>query len=205
MSDPVTQALDREAQERLPFIAVVEFRTDYKPQPDGSQKPIEWVSWVKKGVQGTPPITEEKISRLMKSPENPIWQVIKPYYDRWKEGQGAPIDGTPLAAWPGATPQLVKALEPANIRSVEDLARMEDSSISKLAIPHLREKQKQARAYLEAMISTSAVASENLKLRETVEAMQARMAELEGALKDMEAEEEAPKRRGRPPKMVMAN
>jgi hypothetical protein len=38
--------------------------------------------------------------------------VLKPYYDNWKAGQAAPVNGTPLAAWPGATPQLVKALTP---------------------------------------------------------------------------------------------
>lgn len=202
MSDPITLAKQREEADRLPFIAVQEFRIDYQPQPDGTQKPIEWVAWAKKGVQN-PSIMEEKIDRLKKSPENPIWQVIEPHYKRWKEGQSSPVEGTPLAAWPGATPQLVKALEPANIRSVEDLARMEDSAIMRIGIPGLRDKQKYARAYLEAQISTASVASENLKLRELVESMAAKIADLEAAVND--TPEEAPKRRGRPPKMQVVS
>lgn len=211
MSDPITLAKQREEADRLPFIAVQEFRIEYVPQPDGSQKAVEWVAWVKKGTQN-PSVTEEKVVRLSKYPDNPIWQVIEPYYVRWKKGQTDPVEGTPLAAWPGATPQLVKALEPANIRSVEDLARMEDSAIQKLAIPALRDKQKLARAYLDAQVSTSAVASENKKLREEVEFLREQMKELRAAVElpsDVEpAADEAPvipRRRGRPPKIQVVN
>lgn len=198
MNDPIALAKQREETDRLPFIAVQEFRIDYVPQPDGSQKPVEWVAWVKKGAQN-PAVTEEKISRLMKNPDNPIWTVIQPYYKRWKEGQSAPIEGTPLAAWPGATPSLVKALEPANIRSVDDLARMEDSALMKIGIPGLREKQKQARAYLEAQASTAGIAGEILKLREVVE-QQAKLIEELRASQPEDESSDAPKRRGRPPK-----
>lgn len=208
MSDPITLAQQREEADRLPFIAVQEFRIDYVPQPDGSMKPVEWVAWVKKGTQN-PSVTEEKISRLMKSPDNIIWQVIEPYYKRWKQGQTDPIEGTPLAAWPGATPQLVKALEPANIRSVEDLAKMEDSAISKLSIPRLREMQKQARAFLEAQANTAPVAAENAKLREIVETQSKQIEELKQAIERWSQPEDdappMPKRRGRPPKIQVVS
>ena len=202
MSDPITLAKQREEADRLPFIAVQEFRVDYEPQPDGSQRPVEWVAWAKKGVQN-PAIIEEKVSRLMRQKDDPVWQVIEPYYKRWKDNQSAPVDGTPLAAWPGATPQLVKALEPANIRSVEDLARMEDSAISRISIPGLREKQKHTRAYIDAQISTSSVAAENLKLKESVEAQAREIAELRKYVESLQEDDEpevAPRRRGRPPK-----
>lgn len=207
MSDPVTEALRREEQDRLPFIAVQEFRTEYKTLPDGKVEPYDMVAWVKKGTQN-PAVTEEKVARLQKYPDNPIWQVVRPLYERWKAGQTSPIDGTPLAAWPGATPQLVKALEPANIRSVEDLARMEDSAIMRIALPGLREKQKHARSFLEAQVATSGVASENVKLKETADAQAKRIAELEEAVQALAAQQNIdiaePRRRGRPPKEAAA-
>lgn len=202
MSDPITLAKQREDADRLPFIAVQEFRTEYKAAPDGRMDPYDVVAWVKKGVQN-PSVTEEKISRLSKGQDNMIWQVIEPYYKRWKEGQTAPIDGIPLAAWPGATPQLVKALEPANIRSVEDLSRMEDSAISRIAIPNLRDKQKQARAFLEAQ-STVSMSTEMVKLREAVEFLRKENEELRASIEEDTDEPELPKRRGRPPKVQAA-
>jgi hypothetical protein len=198
--DPVSAAKQSEEAGRLPFIAVIEFRVEYDPQPDGSMKESEWVKWAKKGVSN-PATTDENIARLKKYPDNLIWQVIKPSYERWKAGLESPVDGTPLAAWPGATPQLVKALAPANIRSVEDLAQMEDSAISKLAIQNLRKLRQNARAFLEAQKSTAQVSGEVVKLRNENEALKARVDEL---IKAVEAitEDDAPEkpRRGRPPK-----
>lgn len=198
--DPVSAAKQSEEAGRLPFIAVIEFRVEYEPQPDGTMKEVEWVKWAKKGTSN-PATTDECIPRLKKYPDNLIWQVVKPAYERWKAGQDEPIDGTPLAAWPGATPQLVKALTPANIRSVEDLAQMEDSAISKLAIQNLRRLRQDARAFIEAQKSTAAVSGEVVKLRNENEALKARVDELIKAVEAL-ADDDAPEkpRRGRPPK-----
>lgn len=209
--DPVLAAQKTEQEARLPFIVPEEFWIEYEPQEDGSQKAIEWVRWVKKGMQ-TPATCVEKCSRLFKPNKNgqliPEAVVLKPYYDSWKAGQSAPINGTPLEAWPGATPQLVKALSPANIRSIEDLAEMEDSAISRLAIPGLRDKQKQARAYLEAQKTTAVVSGEVLKLRDRNESLEREVKELRDLIERFaikkEQEGDAPKKRGRPPKQQAA-
>ena len=205
IQDPIAHAKEEEAAGRRPFIVVQEFRIDYKPQADGSQKPIEMVEWRKRGVQNAS-TTVEYVARAMKDPE--IWPVIEPYYKNWKRGEEAPIIGTPLAAWPGATPSLVKALGAVEIRSVEDLARLEDSAIMKLSIPNLRDKQKQARSYLEAQVSTAAVANENAKLKETVEVQAGQIAELRAAVEALMAKDDdegAPKRGpGRPRKVQEA-
>ena len=193
----------QEREERLPFIAVEEIYVDYQPQDNGTMKEVEWVRWVKKGMQ-TPATCIEKISRLSKNKDNPIWQVIKPTYDAWKSGQVAQIVGTPLAAWPGATPAMVKALAPCNIRSVEDLAEMEDSAIQKIAIPGLREKQKQAKAFLEAQKTTALVSSEVVKLRDENASLKRDIDELKDLIEKHVIKTEAsdqPKRRGRPPKI----
>jgi len=193
----LARKLDAEGRD-APFIFVKEFWVDYVPR-GGEYSEVEWVSWGKKGVQN-PSITNERISLLKKDAGNPIWQVIKPIYEKWKEGQASPVDGTPLAAWSGVTPALRKVLEPANIRSVEDIARMEDSAIQKLGVPNLRRVQQEARAFLEAQASTAGIAAENLKLKETVEAQAKQIDELRKAVEALADEETAPKKRGRPPK-----
>ncbi len=208
--DPVHAAQKSEQEARLPFIVPEEFYIEYDPQPDGTQKAIEWVRWVKKGMQ-TPATCVEKVSRLSKANKAgqvvPEWTVLKPYYDSWKAGQAAPVSGTPLEAWPGATPQLVKALTPANIRSIEDLAEMEDSAISRIAIPGLRDKQKQARAYLEAQKTTAIVSGEITALRDKNENLEREVGELKALIERFAIKkegEEAPKKRGRPPKTEAA-
>jgi hypothetical protein len=197
--DPVSAAKQVEEAGRLPFISVQEFWVEYEPQIDGSMKEVEFVKWAKKGATN-PATTVEKVARYKKYPDNLEWQVIKPSYERWKAGQESPIDGTPLAAWPGATPQLVKALTPANIRSVEDLAQMEDSAISKLAIQNLRRLRQDARAFLEAQKSTAQVSGEVVKLRNENEALKARVDELIKAVEALADDEPEKPRRGRPPK-----
>lgn len=183
--DPVMAAQKSEQEARLPFIVPEEFWIDYEPQPDGTRKAVEWVRWVKKGMQ-TPATCVEKVSRLSKPSKTgqfvPEWIVLKSYYESWKAGEAAPVNGTPLAAWPGATPQLVKALAPANIRSIEDLAEMEDSAIQRLAIPGLREKQKQSRAFLEAQKTTALVSGEIVEVRERNTILEREVAELRGLI-----------------------
>lgn len=181
--DVIAAAKEKEADDRKPFIVPMDFRTEYEQGPNGEAKPVDWVTWIKKGVQ-SPPVLECKVSRMPRY-YTAEWGVIEPYYLRWKEGQSAPVNGTALAAWPGATPQLVKALEPYHIRSVEDLIQLEDSSISKIAIPGLRMKVQQAKAFLEARKNVAGVAGEVTKLREDnaflrgeLKALQANIAEL---------------------------
>lgn len=196
--DPVEQARQSEAAGRLPFIVPLEFRIEYKPQPDGSMREIEWVTWVKKGTQN-PATNDERVDRLMKW-DTPEWQVIKPYYDNWKKGQTTPVNGVALAAWPGATRELIKALEASNIRTVEDFCDMEDSAIAKLAVPSLRDKQRQARAYRDALKSTAPVSVEVDQLREQNASLLAQIVELRATVEASAPQER--KRRGRPPKVM---
>jgi hypothetical protein len=200
IGDPIAAAKKQEETDRSPFIVIQEFWIEYDPQSDGSMKPVEFVKWAKRGVQNAA-TTVEKIARLQKYPDNDIWKVIRPYYEAWKAGEAAPVTGIPLEAWPGATPQLVKALAPANIRSVEDLARLEDSAIQRLAIPDLRRKQAAARSYLEARKSTAEVEADNQRLRSELDEVKALVASL---MADRQTEDAPKKRRGRPPKEAQA-
>lgn len=175
--DPIQAAQDSERNDRLPFIAPEKIYYKYTTLDDGSIKQDLWVNWRKKGQQHGN-VTPEQWSRLVKNPENEIYKVLKPYVDHFLKGETDPVNGIPLGAWPGGTPELTEALNSVNIRSVEDLARMEDHQLTKLAIPGIRDKQKHARAYLDALRGTAQVSSELAKLREQVEGLSRRNAEL---------------------------
>lgn len=202
--DIIGMATQEEKEGRLPFIAPEEFYHQYVPQADGSMKTVEWVRWIKKGSRN-PTSVPMRWRDLERNPQDPIYLVLKPYYDGWKAGQTTPVNGTPLAAWPGATPQLVKVLEQVNIRSVEDLAEMEDSAIGRLSIPSLRDKQKQARAYIEARKNTAHIAGELNDLREKLAQRDNEIAELRGLIErhavQTDSESREPRPRGRPRKI----
>lgn len=145
--------------DRRPAVVPLNFWVDYEPTAEG-MKEIERVEWTRKGTQNA--TTRETIERLSRTRSgadpDPVWMALKPYYDNWKAGREAPIDGTPLAAWPGATPQLVKALEPYHIRSIEDLANLTDGTMDKVPVPGIRTFRTQAKAYVEAQQTTAVVA-----------------------------------------------
>lgn len=168
---------------RVPSIFPLNFWVEYDPQPDGTMKEVEKVEWARKGTQNT--TTVEKISRLQKHGSDE-WNMLKPYYERWKEGKEAPIDGTPLAAWPGATPQLVKALEPYHIRSIEDLANLTDGTLPKIPVPGIRGFREQAKAYVAAASTTAPVASELAALRAQNASLETRLAEMAEILKGVQ-------------------
>jgi hypothetical protein len=73
---------------------------------------------------------------------------------------------------------------------------MEDSAISRLAIPGLREMQKQARAYLEAQKTTAGVPGEIVELARTTKACDREVDELKALIERFaikkEEEEAAP-------------
>jgi hypothetical protein len=201
-----------DAPERPAAIIPINFWIDYAPQDDGTIKEYEMVEWARKGTQGS--TTQEKVLRLQKH-DRVIWDVIKPHYEAWKRGAAAPIDGTPLAAWPGANPPLVKILANFNIKSVEDLADLTDATLAKVPLPNMRVYVKNAKAFVAAQQTTSVVAGQIIGLEKSNEVLQAQLKDAfeniallkerlnAGNLNaDQEAVAEAPKKRGRPFKSV---
>lgn len=189
-------------QSREPVaIMPIEFWTEYTGE-GADLKAADWVRWVKKGDSMRPTVAE-KVTRLKKGMlGEEIWAVIKPYYDRWKEGQDAPIIGMPLEAAPFATKEMVRVLGQVEIRSVEDLANAEESALNKLPIPGILGMRAKAKALLDARANLAPVSQELAELREEVKALQkARDEALE--LAD-EMAKEADKKRSRKPEGVLA-
>lgn len=186
--------------DRVPAIVPLSFWKDYDPQPDGSVKEFEWVEWARRGSRNA--TTREKISRLQKD-GGPVWQALEPYYEHWKKGQDAPIEGTPLAAWPGATPALVKALEPYHIRSVEQLAELSDGDMARIPVPGMRGFRDNARAFGEARQATSVVAAQIAQKDREINDLRRELDELRelvsaaGGEPDDDDPKPAPKRRKR--------
>lgn len=177
--------------DRLPAIVPLDFRVEYLPQPDGTLKEIEVVEYTRKGSQGaTTPVRIEHLQRKRQDGAlDPIWLALKPYYDNWKAGKAAPVDGTPLAAWPGATPQLVKALEPYHIRSVEDLANLTDGTMDKVPVPGIRGFRTQAKAFVEAQKTTAVVARDLAAKDEKIAELSRELDELKTLVKSLAAKD----------------
>lgn len=167
---------------------------------------VEWCVMVRKGSGAETP---ERVSRLMKDKE--LWPHVEPHYRAWKEKREAPTDGFPLEQWPGCTRAQVDTLRQLNIRSVEDVAGMNDAAMQRFGMGASTLRQK-ARAWLDTAKQKGLVAEEVAGLRaenaakdERIAQLEEDMAELRAALDEMrprgtpEDTAMAP-RRGRPPK-----
>lgn len=111
------------------------------------------------------------------------WEnVVKPAYDAWKTGQEIPENGIPLAAWPGVTKEQVEFLRKMAIKSVEDLAAINEATVAKLPFPNSRKLPEMAAAFLSGRDKAS-VASELATANERIAAMEAMIEEMAGAKK----------------------
>lgn len=110
------------------------------------------------------------------------WAIVGPAYEAWKRGEETPDEGTPLAAWPGVTPEQAKVLRANDVRTVEEVAKMGDTLLSRIHLPNARRLPELAKAWLDG---TDAAAKD------------AEMAELKAqlaAMKEVLEEQVAPKR-----------
>lgn len=183
--------------DRTPAIRPLKFWTDWENDPEnpGQKRPVDYVEWHKVGTS-IPATNVEKVPRLMPNREKgrPAaleWPALEPYYEAWKKAEEPPEIGTPLAAWPGASPALVEALKNFKIKTVEDFAGMEDAEVSKIRLPNARQFWAQAKAFLQAQGDASKVEA----------ALASRDSEIEELKRQIAEMKEAPKRGpGRPKK-----
>lgn len=181
------------------MIIVTGFTERYVKDKDGNLKAVEWVSWVpahSPQAMGN----SERVDRLnpahIKNSEGSddselvgmkhahmaaVWAEIEPAYTAWKEGREIPLNGTPLAAWPGITSEQAEMFRVCGIRSVEQVRDMTDSMRGKVRLPNVRELQDLARLYLENSGIAAAAEREAEKDRQ-IAAMQERMLAMEELL-----------------------
>ena len=155
-----------EEVQRLPNITVKEFFTEFKPMADGNTVAVDYARWTKRGDLHSLVVVDE-VARLRKPlpmmdngvpMENPKWTVIKAHYEQWKAGQDIPLDGTPLGSWSMLSRRQVEVLREMGYRTVEDLAAIEDSMLSRVRLPDPRIIRDRARQMLEVKKNHQAIA-----------------------------------------------
>ena len=182
----------------LPTIRVLGFKTEYKVS-DGKPKPVDWVLYAPISA----PLTMQTWARIsdMMPPERDInnddegkklafmrhrWAMIEPAYLAWKQGNDIPVDGTPLSAWAGITPEQVRVLQGQGIRTVEEIAKMTDGAAAKVHLPNVRDMIKQARLFLEsadAAVAAQKAAQQDARIADLEEKLAAAMELLEQNVK----------------------
>ena len=165
--------------QRTSSVVILEFWTDHVADADGSLKPVDWVRWARVGSNGS--TSEEKIDRIKK--HNPVvWNSIQRGFELWKQGQELPIDGTPLEAWSGVSKGQVAALKLLNIRSVEELATVNDATMDRIGLGS-RALRERAAKFCEAQSNgMAAMAAKAAAADETIRQLSERLAELETRL-----------------------
>ena len=149
----------------------------------------------------TPPggnlVVEKKADEWVASKKNdPFYRHYKEAYEAFLEDREAPVDGTPIEMWPAATPASVKQIRGAGLRSVEDLAAANETSITKMGMGGRALKQK-AISWLETAGNTGKVAEENAAMRAQIDDLQETVDRQAEQIKELTKDQ--PKR-GRPKK-----
>jgi hypothetical protein len=118
---------------------------------------------------------------------DPLW--LRHYtetYKMWKEGQEVPTAGTPLKNWPGVSPAQFKALQHANLRTVEDVAAMNEEAITRVGMGG-RALKDRAAAFLEAASGPGKVGEEVAALRVKNAELAANLADVQKTLAQLQA------------------
>lgn len=190
---------------------ILRFFTKYTTR-DGQPHAVDMVEICAPGMaqRTTTPLRIADVVRVRDDgdPDNPGWlmakmrrDIIMPAYEAWKRNEAAPETGTALAAWSGLTAEQADAFRVVGLRSVEEIASATESVINRAQLPNVRSIQQQARLFLENMGSSKVAAALEQKDREMA-AMREEMEEMKKLLLDQMNDEEAPRRRGRPPKVA---
>lgn len=205
-----------------PQIYIHKFWTEYKPEtvreevivdgktketfkPTGKLRGVDMVAYSPIGSLQKTMITEA-ISRLScvqpmegRAAQNPAvqmahmrWNAIKPQYEAWKQGTELKVDGTPLAAWPGVTPEQAQLFRMKGVRSVEDVAALTDTHKQSMGIPGLHDIIENAKRFLTSQ-DRGAVARALEQKDSEIADLKAQMAELIEMVK--EAKDEPKKRK----------
>ena len=107
-------------------------------------------------------------------------------YKAWKEGRELPLTGTPILTWPVLSPSQSKAVLDANIRTVEDLATANESSVNAIGMGGRSLKEK-AVSWLSAASGTGKVTEEMNALKVGNTELAARNTLLEKQIKELAA------------------
>jgi hypothetical protein len=117
-----------------------------------------------------------------------IWRDIEPAYNAWREGREIPLNGTPLAAWPGITPEQAEIFRLTGIRTVEAVRDMTEMQRGKVRLPHAKDLQELAKAFLENTDAAKAAQREAAKDKQIADMAERMLAMEEMLAKTMNPE-----------------
>lgn len=110
-------------------------------------------------------------------------EQYKEAYKRWKAGQEIPVNGTPIKGWLRVSPSQQKACLEMGVRTIEDLAALNDEGLRRLGMGAVQLKQV-AIAELQAAKDIGPVVRQNAELQQQV-------AVLTGSLENLQRQVEA--------------
>lgn len=149
---------------------------------------VEYVELLIAGDKGNAPV--KRVTEGIK-------QQFPNEYGIWKSKRINPDmigDGIPLSLWPLIPTEMAKALEFMNVFTVQQLAALSDSAISKPGAIGLRDMREKAKAFIDSAKSAAPIAKlevENKDLRQKLELMQSQMEQLMQAVQEKEKNSEA--------------
>lgn len=137
---------------------------------------------------------------------DPEWVALfHAAYAAWEKGEALPEVGTPIKTWPPLTPGEQKMILSNQVYTVEDLGGLTDTACLSLGMGWMGWRDK-ARNWLAAANDTGKMAAQHSALQVEHAQLQAQFQEMMEANRAMASrldvleQENAPKRRGRPPK-----
>lgn len=182
------------------------------PMNNGELVPMDMVEFGPIGSAGRSQVVEriDVLSKIRKSAgANPavmqsqaIWEFIEPFYKAWKNNQELPQEGTPLAAWNALTPEQAEVLRVNGVKSVDAMATLTDTHITRIPIPNMRALIAQAKAFISATDSNRFTAEMKAK-DETIANLAAKVDQLASMVAAGKAEvplEPVKRKPGRPRK-----
>jgi len=102
----------------------------------------------------------------------------KQSYAAWKSGNEIPENGTPIKGWPVISPAQQQNLIAINVRTVEDLALMNDEGVTRYGMGAMDLRNK-AQAWLKSAKDSGAITIQNANLKAQMDALQSNFAILQ--------------------------
>lgn len=161
-------------------FVIVGFKTEYKnngatdwveiaPTGESFERTHTWHRV--KDLKPREDVDEARLSSLSYRAAQARWSRIEPAYEAYKSGQDIPLDGTPLAAWAGVTPEQAALLRGMGIKTVEGVRDMGEGATARLPFPNARKLPELAKAFLSS-VSESAKDAELAMLKERLAALE---------------------------------
>lgn len=119
---------------------------------------------------------------------NPEWaKAYKGAYAAWKDGQEIPLNGTPIKGWGLLSPSQQENCIRCNVKTVEDLAQLNEEGQRRVGMGALDLKNKAA-AWIKAHKAAGPLAAENAALKARVTSTEAQIAKMQETIEALKAQ-----------------